>query len=144
MVECSLSITHCLRLNLQLHTIDLVRTCRIRSFGTVAWQLARFQQTRRIARSLGDTELFVRFCSVVCYCGSGKGHSSSPDPTPSPPTASRLSRLRRSTCDPPCSSGVDAHVEDQRQTDRVTYTLTRTGLRRCRGPRRATPHASPR
>jgi len=44
----------------------------------------------------------------------------------------------------PCSSGVDAHVEDQRQTDRVTYTLTRTGLRRCRGPRRATPHASPR
>ena len=29
MVECTLFITHCLRLNLQLHTIDLVRTCRI-------------------------------------------------------------------------------------------------------------------
>ena len=52
MVECTLSITHCLRLNLQLHTIDLVRTCRISSFCTVAWQLARFQLTRRIARSL--------------------------------------------------------------------------------------------
>ena len=33
---------------------DLVRTCRISSFCTVAWQLARFQLTRRIARSLGD------------------------------------------------------------------------------------------
>ena len=55
MVECTLSITHCLRLNLQLHTIDLVRTCRISSFCTVASQLARFQLTRRIARSLGDS-----------------------------------------------------------------------------------------
>ena len=55
MVECTLSITHCLRLNLQLHTIDLVRTCRISSNCTVAWQLARFQLTRRIARSLGDS-----------------------------------------------------------------------------------------
>ena len=48
---------HCLRLNLQLHTIDLVRTCRISSFCTVAWQLARFQLTRRIARSLGDSRV---------------------------------------------------------------------------------------
>ena len=55
MVECTLSITHCLQLNLQLHTIDLVRTCRISSFCTVAWQLARFQLTRRIARSLSDS-----------------------------------------------------------------------------------------
>ena len=56
MVECTLSITHCLRLNLQLHTIDLVRTCRISSFCTVAWQgLARFQLTRHISRSLGDS-----------------------------------------------------------------------------------------
>jgi len=30
-------ITHCLQLNLQLHTIGLVRTCRISSFCTVAW-----------------------------------------------------------------------------------------------------------
>ena len=29
--------------------------CRISSFCTVAWQLARFQLTRRIARSLGDS-----------------------------------------------------------------------------------------
>jgi len=55
MVECTLSITHCLRLNLQLHTIDLVRTSRISSFCTIAWQLARFQLTQRIARSLGDS-----------------------------------------------------------------------------------------
>ena len=55
MVECTLFITHCLRLNLQLHTIDFVRTCRISSFCTVAWQLARFQLTRRIAQSLGDS-----------------------------------------------------------------------------------------
>jgi len=55
MVVCTLSITQCLRLNLQLHTIDLVRTCRISSFFTVAWKLARFQLTRRIARSLGDS-----------------------------------------------------------------------------------------
>ena len=55
MVECTLSITHCLRLNLQLRTVDLVRTCRISSFCTVAWQLARFQLTRRIARSFGDS-----------------------------------------------------------------------------------------
>ena len=55
MVEWTLSITHCLRLNIQLHTIGLVRTCRISSFCTVAWQLARFQLTRRIARSLGDS-----------------------------------------------------------------------------------------
>jgi len=50
MVECTLFMTHCLRLNLQLHTISLVRTCRISSFCTVAWQLAR-----RIVRSLGDS-----------------------------------------------------------------------------------------
>ena len=42
MVEFTLSITHCLRLNLQIHTIDLVRTCRISSFCTVALELANF------------------------------------------------------------------------------------------------------
>jgi len=55
MVECTLFMTHCLRLNLQLHTISLVTTCRISSFCTVAWQLARLLLTRRIARSLGDS-----------------------------------------------------------------------------------------
>ena len=54
-------ITHCLQLNLQLHTIDLVRTCRTSSFCTVAWQLARFQLTRHIARSLGDSWAFCTF-----------------------------------------------------------------------------------
>ena len=50
-----LFMTHCLQLNLQLHTIGSVRTCRISSLCTVAWQLARFQLIRRIARSLGDS-----------------------------------------------------------------------------------------
>ena len=50
-----LFMTHCLQLNLQLHTISLVRTCRISSFCTVAWYLARLLLTRRIARSLGDS-----------------------------------------------------------------------------------------
>ena len=50
MVQCRLP-----RLNLQLHTIDLVRTCCISSFCTAAWQLARFQLTRCIARSLGNS-----------------------------------------------------------------------------------------
>jgi len=50
MVECTclLHIACCL----QLHNFDLFRTCRTSSFCTVAWQLARFQLTRRIARSL--------------------------------------------------------------------------------------------
>ena len=32
-----LFMTHCLQLNLQLHTIGLVMTCRMSSFCTVAW-----------------------------------------------------------------------------------------------------------
>jgi len=48
-------ITHWPTLTLQLHNFDLFRTCRTDSFCTVAWQLARFQLTRRIARSLGDS-----------------------------------------------------------------------------------------
>ena len=70
MVECTQHdqhrptfITHWL--NLQLHTIDLVRTCRISSFCTVAWQLARFQLTRRIARSLGDSWASCLSCASL-------------------------------------------------------------------------------
>jgi len=48
-------ITHWLTVTLQLHNFDLFRTCRTSSFCTVAWQLARFQLTCRIARSLGDS-----------------------------------------------------------------------------------------
>ena len=48
-------ITHRLTLTIQLHNFDLFRTCRTSSFCTVAWHLARFQLTRRIARSLGDS-----------------------------------------------------------------------------------------
>ena len=50
-VECTCRPT----LTLQLHNFDLFRTCRTSNFCTVAWQLARFQVTRRIARSLGDS-----------------------------------------------------------------------------------------
>jgi len=40
----------------KLATADTwVRTCRTSSFCIVAWQLARFQLTRRSARSLGDS-----------------------------------------------------------------------------------------
>jgi len=50
-------ITHCPTVTLQLHNLnfDLFRTCGTSSFCTVAWQLARFQLTRRIARSLSDS-----------------------------------------------------------------------------------------
>jgi len=48
-------ITHCPTVTLQLHYFDLFRTCRTSSFDTLSWQLARFQLTRRIARSLGDS-----------------------------------------------------------------------------------------
>ena len=53
-------ITHrpiVLTVTLQLHNFDLFRTCRrpTSSFCIVAWQLARFQLTRRIARYLGDS-----------------------------------------------------------------------------------------
>ena len=73
MVECTLSITHCLRLNLQLHAIDFVRTCRIGSFCTVAWQLARFQLTRRIVRSLGDSWASCFSVFWRCWLGGRKG-----------------------------------------------------------------------
>ena len=59
MVECTLSITHCLRLNLQLHTINLVRTCRISSFCTVAWQLASFNWHDASRGPLAIAELLV-------------------------------------------------------------------------------------
>jgi len=60
-------ITHCLQLNLQLHNIDMVRTCRTNSFYTVVWQLTRFQLTRRIARSLGDSwaSCYSMYCVTV-------------------------------------------------------------------------------
>ena len=55
-VECThMFITHRPTLTLQLHNFDLFRTCSTSSFCTVAWQLARFQLTRRIARFFGDS-----------------------------------------------------------------------------------------
>jgi len=48
-------ITHWPTVTLQLCNFDLFRTCRTSSFCTVAWQLARFQLTRRIAWSLCDS-----------------------------------------------------------------------------------------
>ena len=40
------------------------RTCRTSGFCTVAWQLARYSLTRRIARSLGDSCVS---CFLRCY-----------------------------------------------------------------------------
>ena len=45
----------CPTVTLQRHNFVLFRTCRTSSLCTVAQQLARFQPTRRIARSLGDS-----------------------------------------------------------------------------------------
>jgi len=55
MVECTRLLHIAPIVTLQLHNFDLSRTCRTSSFCTVAWQLARFQLTRRIARSLSDS-----------------------------------------------------------------------------------------
>ena len=70
-------ITHQPTLTLQLPNFDLFRTCRTSSFCTVAWQLARFQLTRCIARSLGDGWAsclcsewefpLLLFCWLLCY-----------------------------------------------------------------------------
>ena len=60
-------ITHCPTVTLQLHNFDLFRTCRTFSFCTVAWQLARFQLTRRIARSLGDSGASCRPNSGISW-----------------------------------------------------------------------------
>ena len=54
-------ITHRPTLTLQLHNFHLFRTCRTSSFYTVAWQLARFQLTRRIVRSLRDSWASILF-----------------------------------------------------------------------------------
>jgi len=58
-------ITHRPTLTLQLHNFDLLRTCHTSSFCTVAWQLARFQLTRRIARSLSDS---WASCWTLSWC----------------------------------------------------------------------------
>jgi len=55
MVECTCLLRIAPTVTLQLHNFDLFRTCRLGSFCTVAWKLARFQLTRRIARSLGGS-----------------------------------------------------------------------------------------
>jgi len=48
-------ITHRPTVTLQVNNFHLFRTCRTSSFCIVSWQLARFQLTRRIARSIGDS-----------------------------------------------------------------------------------------
>jgi len=58
-------ITHRPTLTLQLHNFDLFRTCRTSRFCTVARQLARFQLTRRIVRSLGDSGASFLLCQKV-------------------------------------------------------------------------------
>jgi len=62
-VECTCLLHTAPLLPLQLHNFDLFRTCRTSSFCTVAWQLARFPLTRRIAWSSPIAELLVN-----AYC----------------------------------------------------------------------------
>ena len=59
-VECTLSITHCLRLSLQLHTIHLVSTCRISSFCTVAcnWQDFNWHDASRGPSAIAELLVF--------------------------------------------------------------------------------------
>ena len=61
-------------LTLQLRNFDFFRTCRTSSFCTVTWQLARFQLTRCIVPSLGDSGasclLFWLFLCFVFACNS--------------------------------------------------------------------------
>ena len=60
-------ITHCPTVTLQLHNFALFRTFRTSSFCTVAWQLARFQLTRRIARSIGDSWASCNNCLYMKF-----------------------------------------------------------------------------
>ena len=81
-------ITHRPTVTLQLRNFDLFRTCRTSSFWTLAWQLAKFQLTRRIARSLGDSwaSCYVRKLgvarslrpTVLFGCSAQKRHKHSP------------------------------------------------------------------
>ena len=64
-------ITHRPTSTLQLHNFDLFRTCRTSSFCTVVWQLARFQLTQRITRSLGVSWVSCfhwQTQQLICIC----------------------------------------------------------------------------
>jgi len=63
-------ITHRTTVIVQLHNFDLFRTCRTYKYSviTVAWQLARYQLTLRIARSLGDSWASCHSLFVVSRC----------------------------------------------------------------------------
>ena len=54
-------------------------------------------------------------------------------PTPAQPTAPRFSRLRRSTCDPQCSSGVDAHVCCMASVNKYTSVIGQKYRYTCAG-----------
>ena len=72
MVECTLSITHCLRLNLQLHTIDLVRTCRVSSFCTVrgSWQDFNWNDASRGPSAIAELLVADWWCPFCCTADS--------------------------------------------------------------------------
>ena len=74
-------ITHRPTLTLQLYNFDLLRTCRISSFCIVAWQLARFQLTWRIARFLDN--------SWASYFNEIDESPKMPAPDTQPPTHAR-------------------------------------------------------
>ena len=74
MVDCTLFITHCLRLNLQLHTISLVRTCRISSFCTErgSWQDYYWQDASHGHSAIA--ELLVNFPYIFFQWESANAH----------------------------------------------------------------------
>jgi len=144
MVECTLFMTHCLRLNLQLHTISLVRTRRISSFCTVAcnWQDYYWQDASRGHSAIAELLvcLYAYAISLVSVCADGD----SPPPTTSvsigtrrllyEETTVRLRRRRR--CDvlllcrrvrnnktflhEPCSAALTLHKPSAIRGSRTT------------------------
>jgi len=58
--------------NFQPYNFDLFRTGRTSSFCTVAWQLARFHLTRRIARSVGDSWASCVISGVAVWTESAR------------------------------------------------------------------------
>ena len=109
MVECTLSITPCLRLNLQLHTIDLVRTCRMTALLRGNWQDFNWHDASRGPSAIAELLVWSswRYAlgrsvhAVVCWGWMKRcctvGLSSCSNPAGMTPTWSQLSLHHRLT-----------------------------------------------
>ena len=96
-------ITHCLTVTFQLHNFDLFRTCRTSSFCTVVWQLARFQLTRRIGRSLGGS---WASCYIYYYWLSWYWTSVLVTELPIRANFENVNRIARNSADFPLQQGA--------------------------------------